>query len=438
MPYLPRGLGRSYGDACLPAPGHVSLSTARLKRMLSFNPTSGVLDAEGGVTLAEILDVAVPRGYFLPVTPGTRWVTLGGAIASNVHGKNHHGSGSLEHFLLELEVATPEGVFVCSPQANPDLFRATVGGYGLTGLITRAKVRMKVVASTQVECLRVRAKGLEDLFRLFDTHDGDFEYSVAWLDTLARGRGMGRGVLMLGNHAGAGKIVKVAETVRSQGETMRSMDPPVESMGKARAAVSVPFPMPGFLLNRFFLSAFNGLFYGVSGGSRRSVEAYPGFFYPLDRIGAWNLLYGRKGFFQYQCVIPDGEDAGSVGNRNVSERGIEAVLAFLSDHGLGAFLSVLKRCGDDQVMLPFCKKGYTLALDIPYRSGETLRLLDRLDELVLRHGGRVYLTKDARLSPSAFRAMYPEWRGWMETVRKYNPEARVDSAMARRLGLWDA
>ena len=415
--YLPRGRGRSYGDAGLPAQGHRAIQSYRLDRLISFNPFSGVLDAEAGVGLEAILRIALPRGFFLPVTPGTMGVSLGGAIASNVHGKNHHHSGSLEHFILELEVATPTGTFTCSPEVRPDLFRATVGGYGLTGFITRAKLRLKPVENGQVDCLRLRAPGLDSLFALLAKHDAGYEYSVAWLDTLARGRSRGRGIVMLGNHAPSGSASAAGTASSGAIQGIDGIDGP----GRLR----VPFPLPRAFLNRPFLSAFNAAFYRFS-ASGRSREGFSGFFYPLDRIGDWNLMYGRPGFLQYQCVIPDprGED------------GIAAALGFLSDNGLGAFLSVLKRCGDDTVMLPFCRKGYTLALDIPFRGGSTLRLLDRLDALVMGYGGRVYLTKDARLKPDAFRAMYPESRAWMETVRRYNPEAKSNSRLAERLELW--
>jgi decaprenylphospho-beta-D-ribofuranose 2-oxidase len=421
-PYLPRGQGRSYGDASLPAAGHRAVNLARINRLISFNPATGVLDAEAGATLDAILSVSVPRGYFLPVSPGTLHVSLGGALASNVHGKNHHRSGSIENFVLEMDVSTPAGAFTCSPASRPDLFRATLGGYGLTGLITRAKLRLKAIESHEVDVLRLRAPNLESLFSLFAKHDGGYEYSVAWLDTLARGASLGRGVLMLGNHApGSAKPADRAE---------RTAQPAAAALGKAipgNPRLRVPFPMPGFLLNRPMLSAFNRGFYALSRPERMSREGIGNYFYPLDRIRDWNLLYGKSGFFQYQCAIPDPR----------GEEGIAACLRFLSDNGLGAFLSVLKRCGDDLVMLPFCKRGYTLALDIPFRGKVTLKLLDRLDELVIGFGGRVYLTKDARLSPEAFRAMYPERAGWMEAVRRYNPDARSDSRLAERLRLWN-
>ncbi|HAO98926.1 MAG TPA: hypothetical protein DCQ83_02655 [Fibrobacteres bacterium] len=405
-PYLPRGQGRSYGDAGLPASDHTALNTSYLDRFISFDPVTGILEAEGGVTLERILRFSLPRGFFLPVTPGTMFVSLGGALASNVHGKNHHRCGSIEHFVTEFEIGTPSGTFTCSRESNRELFLATLGGYGLTGTITRANLKLKPVTSIQVDCLRIRAKNLEAMFRLFEEHDTNFEYSVAWMDALAKGGNRGRGILMLGNHS----------------------DMPVTgNRSREKTKLRVPFPMPGMLMNNASLKVFNTAIYLFSrhGKSRENFES---FFYPLDRILDWNLLYGKQGFLQYQCVIPDPH----------GQQGIESCLRFLSDNGLGSFVSVLKRCGDDEVMLPFCKRGYTLALDIPFHGTKTLRALDRLDALVIDYGGRVYLTKDARLKPEAFRAMYPEYKTWMDTIRHFNPEGKISSRLAERLKLWDA
>ncbi len=414
-PYLPRGQGRSYGDAALPAQGHCSVNTSGIDRLLSFNPATGVLDAEAGATLTALLAVSIPRGYFLPVTPGTMCVSLGGALASNVHGKNHHRVGSIEKFVLEMEVNTPIGTFVCTPEKHRDLFVATLGGYGLTGCITRVKLQMIPIITSDVHVLRVKAPDLDGLFRLFAEHDGNYEYSVAWLDTLAKGKSLGRGVLMLGNHA----------RVKFDDADSGPVQSPLAYPQKRK--LRVPFAMPAVILNRPLLGAFNQLFYAVAPNhGLETRENFEGFFYPLDRIRDWNLLYGKSGFFQYQCVIPDPR----------GEEGIAACLRFLSDNGLGAFLSVLKRCGNDEVMIPFCKHGYTLALDIPFRGPVTLKLLDKLDELVIGFQGRVYLSKDARLSPESFRAMYPEFGAWMDVVRRYNPNAKSDSRLAERLGLW--
>lgn len=421
-PCLPRGLGRSYGDAALPAGDRPAVESLGLDRLIAFDPSSGALEAEAGVSLERILKVFVPRGCFLPVSPGTAHVTLGGALASNVHGKNHHRDGSIGDFVEELEVLTPAGPRVCSPDREPDLFRATVGGYGLTGFIVRARIRLRPIRSPRMMVRRLRAASLDGLFRLFEGHDAHWRYSVAWMDTLARGRAMGRGILMLGNHEGEGP---------GENGGPPAGDPAGRGRRRPRGAavgprLRVPFPMPGGLLQPALLRAFNALYhrFGRTGGP--ALEAYGPFFHPLDGIGDWNLLYGPAGFLQYQCVLPDpGED------------GVAACLDYLSRSGLGAFLSVLKRCGDDHAMLPFCRRGYTLALDIPNRGTETLRRLHRLDEIVIRHRGRVYLTKDARLPRDAFRAMYPEWRAWMETVRKWNPEGAVRSRLAERLGLWE-
>jgi FAD/FMN-containing dehydrogenase len=331
-----------------------------------------------------------------------------------VHGKNHHRDGSIGNFVEELEVITPSGARVCSAEREADLFRATVGGYGLTGFITRARLRLRPVRSPRVTALRLRAGSLDGLFRLFERHDAAWRYSVAWMDALARGRAMGRGILMLGNHEGEGEGEPAGSGRRTSGA---ATEPPW---------LRVPFPMPRGLLHPALLKAFNALYHRFGRAGGPAPEAYGSFFHPLDGIGDWNLLYGPAGFLQYQCVLPDpGED------------GVAACLDFLSRSGLGAFLTVLKRCGDDHALLPFCRRGYTLALDIPNRGAETLRRLDRLDEIVIRHRGRVYLTKDARLSRDAFRAMYPEWRSWMDEVRKWNPQGAVRSRLAERLGLWE-
>jgi FAD/FMN-containing dehydrogenase len=335
---------------------------------------------------------------------------LGGAVASNVHGKNHHHCGSVEHFVDFLEVATPSGFVRCSRSEHPDLFRSTVGGYGLTGLITRVGLRMKRVTSPRIRGRALRRGTLAELFAAFRDNDFGCEYSVAWIDTLARGRSLGRGVLLLGDHA---------ESADGRPEPIRA---------SRHQLFRIPFVAPGALLQPWALRLFNATYYHLPRSEKEASKDYEGYFYPLDILGDWNLMYGSRGFFQYQFMIPDPR----------GEEGVEECLRFLADNGMGSFLAVLKRCGDDTVMLPFCKRGYTLALDIPHRGDDTLRKLDRLDALVLKYGGRVYLTKDARLPKEIFRAMYPEWKEWMETVHRYNPEGRGRSLMSERLGLWGA
>ncbi len=408
-PGIPRGLGRSYGDASLPAPGNRFLGARFLDRFIAFDEATGLLEAEAGVSLRDIIRALLPRGWFLPVTPGTQYVTLGGAVASNVHGKNHHKVGSIENFIDYLEVATPSGTFLCTPTENAGLFRATVGGYGMTGLITRAGLRMKRVTSSRIRGRALRRSTLAGLFEAFRENDAGSEYSVAWVDTIARGRSLGRGVLLLGDHANEGAGVGGRES------------------GESRTLFTVPFAAPSGILRPWALRLFNTAYYRLPRSGKESLKDYEGYFYPLDAIGNWNLLYGSRGFFQYQFVIPDPR----------GEEGVEECLRFLAENGMGSFLAVLKRCGDDGVMLPFCRRGYTLALDIPNRGEDTLRKLARLDELVLKYGGRVYLTKDARLPKETFRAMYPEWKEWMAVVRRYNPEGRGRSLMSERLGLWE-
>jgi FAD/FMN-containing dehydrogenase len=333
---------------------------------------------------------------------------LGGAAASNIHGKNHHGSGSLEHFLEWLEVATPSGVLACGPKENADLFRATVGGYGLTGVITRLRLRLRRIASPWIRARALRCRGLEEMFAAFRAHDSGSEYSVAWVDTLAGGKALGRGILFLGDHAEnpGGKV----------------------SAAPRHELFSIPFPLPDGMLHPRALALFNQAYYRLPRPETPALRPYQGFFYPLDRIGNWNRLYGPNGFFQYKCALPDPG----------GEKAVAEILAFLARHGLGSFLAVLKRCGDDTVMLPFCRRGFTLALDVPNRGVATLKRLSELDERVTAQGGRVYLTKDARLSPQAFRAQYPEWRDWMAAVKRYNPEGICRSLLSERLGLWDA
>ncbi len=413
QPYLARGLGRSYGDAALPPPGYLALDTRRLDRFVDFNPVSLELRVEAGVDLRRILEFGLPRGLFLPVTPGTQHVTLGGAVASNVHGKNHHTVGSIENFITYLEVVTPQGPRACSPQVNPELFRATIGGYGLTGLIVKVGLRLRPVETAYMRTLKVPARNLDHLFRLFRDHDNRFEHSVAWLDCLAQGHSLGRGLLILGEHAALSDL-----PVLLKHNPLRLAPP---------ARFHIPVEAPGFLLNSLFMKAFNTLYYRFA--SQRAGEGlahYAPFFYPLDALSKWNLLYGRRGFFQYQCSIPDPG----------GEEGIAACLEFLSHAQLGAFLSVLKRCGEDTPMLPFARRGYTLALDIPYRSAAVPEVLDRLDAIVLRYGGRIYLTKDARLKPETFREMYPEYPIWREALERANPDHHTSSRLAERLEIW--
>ena len=409
--YHPRGLGRSYGDASLPQEDFISLNTGRLDHFIHFDKENHILEAEAGVSFEQILEYFIPKGYFLPVTPGTKYVTLGGAIASNVHGKNHHHCGSIENFIIEFDILTPIGAFTCSPTQNEELFRATISGYGLTGLITKAKLKLTPIESSFFHTKKIAARNLEEIFKLFSQYDDEYEYSVAWMDTLASGADLGRSILMLGRHTTLEEL------------TAKERKNPLQVVDKFK--INFPTYLPSAVLNRLFLTGFNSFlyyFYHLQQGEK--FELYEPFFYPLDMMTNWNRMYGRKGFLQYQCVIPDPN----------GEEGVRAALEFLSSQGMGSFLSVLKRCGDDYAMIPFAKKGYTLALDIPLRS-HTLKALDELDKIVMNFNGRVYLSKDARLSPETFRIMYPEYQKWLDVIKKYNPNKKVWSLMAQRLEL---
>lgn len=410
--YLPRGLGRSYGDAGLPAQAYESLNTQFLKHFTAFDPHTGILEVESGVTLAEILDYFVPKGYFLPVTPGTKFVTIGGAVASNVHGKSHHRCGSIENFIEQLRVRTPQGTFTCSPTERPDLFRGTISGYGLTGLIERVQIRMRPIETSYFRTRNIPARNLDELFALFDEHDETYEFSAAWIDTLSKGRNLGRSILFLGEHAHYADL-----------DPKRAREPLKKPTG---IDLNVPFNAPPKLLNPVTLKLFNQGIYSIKKlGTAERLEDYDTFFYPLDFVHNWNRMYGQKGLLQYQFIIPDPHGL----------EGITECLTFLSHNNMGSFLSVLKRYGDDHPILPFAKSGYGLAMDLPY-SEDVLPLLDELDRRVVEYGGRIYLSKDARLSASMFREMYPtEHIEWREVIETYNPQRTVWSAMAERLEL---
>lgn len=385
---LPRGLGRSYGDSCL-NDGGTLLDTTRLSHLIEFDPTTGLLRCEGGVSLGEILEITVPHGWFLSVTPGTKDVTVAGAVANDVHGKNHHGSGTFGRFVTRFELVRSDGQrLVCSAHENEDLFGATIGGLGLTGLMTWVELRLKRVESALIDIESVRFDNLDAFFELTSDSDARFEYTVAWVDCLARDRDLGRGIFFRGNHA-------------------TGTDGPAP--GARRSRLSVPFFAPRFLLNGWTLRAFNSLYYGRHRDRivRRTTH-YGSFFYPLDSVRDWNRLYGRRGLLQYQCLVPH-------------EGGREAVRAMfsrVSASGQGSFLAVLKVFGDvpSPGLLSFPRPGITLALDFPNRGHRTLDLLDELDSLVRRHGGRVYPAKDARMSPRSFQAYFPEWRDFSRFV----------------------
>jgi FAD/FMN-containing dehydrogenase len=375
-PLLVYGNGRSYGDVCLNDGGTVLLARG-LDRFIAFDAATGVLRAEAGVLLSEILDLGVPRGWFLPVTPGTRFVTLGGAVANDVHGKNHHRAGTFGGHVRALELVRSDGSRrVCSPTENPDWFAATLGGLGLTGLITWVEIQLRAIEGPWIQAESHRFAGVADFFRLSAEADRTDEFTVAWVDCAARGPHLGRGIFLRGNFA-----------------------PRAAGAGRPRAhgRLGVPFAPPWSLINGLSLKIFNALYYRKPEG--RVLSHYAPFFHPLDGITRWNLIYGPRGFLQYQCVLPPA----------AAEPALRELLARIARSGEGSFLAVLKCFGDRPApgLLSFPRPGVTIALDFPFKGPSTLRLLDALDAVVAEAGGALYPAKDARMSPALFRQSFP-------------------------------
>lgn len=372
------GLGRAYGDSPLNLGGGL-VKTTGMDRFLAFDRATGLLRAEAGVSLDALLRVAVPSGWFVPVTPGSKFVTLAGAVANDVHGKNHHGVGCFGRHVRQFGLwRSDRGALVCGPEENPDLFAATIGGLGLTGIIQWVEVQLAPIGSAEMDVETERFDSLADFFALSE-EDAEWPYTVAWVDTLASGENLGRGVFSRGRHAADG--------------ARRPHKP-----GGPR----VPVTPPGFLLNRWTVGAFNQLYYRKPGSSFRGRQHYDPFFFPLDRIRNWNRLYGPHGFYQWQCVVPP-EDARTV---------IAELLGRIVLSGEASFLAVLKTFGDiaSPGLLSFPLAGPTLALDFPNRGLRTLALLDALDRVVVEAGGRIYPAKDGRMASVTFQSGFSNWR----------------------------
>lgn len=405
--FIPRGNGRCYGDASL---AFNIISTLKFDKILSFDSNSGVFECQSGLMLDQILEVIVPQGWFLPVTPGTKFITVGGAVASDVHGKNHHVDGSFSNHILEMDIVlASQNSITCSSVNHTDLFEATCGGMGLTGIISRVKFQLKKIETSYISQKQIKARNLEELIHLFDEYNY-YTYSVAWIDCLKKGSHFGRSILMLGEHA----------TRKDLNE--RQNRNPLKLPGKKQ--INFPFNLPSWVLNSFTVKAFNFLFYSKNiKREMNGVIGYEPFFYPLDAILHWNRGYGKKGFVQYQFVIP--RDA---------KKGLVEILRRISDKGMGSFLAVLKVFGKQESMISFPKEGYTLALDFPVRSG-LLEFLDELDQIVLQYGGRLYMSKDARMKPEVLGHGYPDLEKFKNIVRKYNPDGKIRSILSDRLFL---
>jgi decaprenylphospho-beta-D-ribofuranose 2-oxidase len=407
--FIPRGLGRAYGDSALNRDAGVVLQTA-FARLLSFDAITGVLECEAGVSFAHLIEVFLPRGWFLPTTPGTKFVTVGGAIAADVHGKNHHQVGSLGNFIQEFDLLLADGsVALCSRTQRPELFWATIGGMGLTGCIIRARMQLVKVPSVFVSVDYRKTKDLDETLDVFSAEDKKFQYSVAWIDCLASGKSLGRSVVMLADDARPEQLVGATQ------------DTPHQLPGKRTK--SVPFNFPRAAMMSWNMRLFNTLYYSVHQDCRKIID-FNSFFYPLDGIHHWNRIYGRRGFAQYQAWFPP----------ETSRRGLIALLERISASGMASFLAVLKSCGDaDGGILSYLRPGHTLALDFANTGASLIELSAELDRILLEHGGRLYLAKDALTCADSFHAMYPRLPEFLAVKAEVDPRGRFSSSQARRL-----
>src|SRR3954469_8765184 len=408
---LARGLGRAYGDAGAKAGGEVLDMTA-LRAVHEVDVQEGRVVVDAGLSLDELIGALLPFGWFPRVVPGTRHVTVGGAIASDIHGKNHHLEGSFCDHVESFELLTPAGDrLTVTRDGEPAVFAATAGGMGLTGVVLRATLRLMRVQTSWVREDVERARDLDDVMARMVSGDAGYRYSVAWIDCLARGSRLGRSVLMRGDHAERGDLpAKLRGRELKRGRGLRAAAPPW---------------VPNGLLRRETVAAFNEAYYRRAPREERGrLVALDPFFYPLDGVRGWNRMYGSRGFLQYQFAVPFGRE-GAV--REALER--------LSGRRVASFLAVLKRFGEQRGLISFPMPGWTLALDIPAGTPGLAELLDGLDELVAGAGGRVYLAKDSRLRPELLEAMYPQLPCWRELQRSVDPEGRMRSDLSRRLGL---
>ena len=397
---IPFGNGRSYGDSALASHIVPMLSHDRL---LDFDEENGLLTCESGVLLAEIIEVFVPRGWFLKVTPGTKLITVGGGIASDVHGKNHHVEGCFSECVKEFTLMLADGDIVrCSREENRELFHATCGGMGLTGIILETSFYLKRIKSKHIDQTMIKTGNLEETFAAFEEY-GHYPYSVAWIDCLAKKADIGRCLLMVGDFANDGDLDY-----------------------RARKKVSMPVEFPGFALNSLSVRAFNWLYYGkVRDRVTHNQVDIDSFFYPLDALDNWNRIYGKGGFTQYQFILP----------KEKSLAGLKEILEQISASGKGSFLAVLKLYGPaNENYISFPMEGYSLALDFKIEPG-LFALLDKLDEIVARNGGRIYLTKDVRVSQRIFEQGYPLLDKFREVRTRYGLNKRFCSLQSQRLDI---
>jgi decaprenylphospho-beta-D-ribofuranose 2-oxidase len=404
QPWLARGMGRSYGDTALSSQ---MLDMLPLKHFLRFDEQTGELEALAGATLDDVLKVFVPKGWFLPVTPGTKYVSLGGALAADVHGKNHHSEGSFSKHVRSFSLLTEKGELLEVSPENVDMFQSTAGGMGLTGIIVKLVLRLKPIETSYIRQESFKARNLDEIFALFEATQ-HATYSVAWIDCLSQGQALGRSILMTGEHAFSDQVRGLKKTLLAS---------------HANPKLVIPVDLPEVALNPFSIKAFNLLYYHKQIADKStSIVHYDPFFYPLDSILHWNRMYGKRGFTQYQFVIP--QEAGLPTMRSILQK--------IAQSGQGSFLAVLKAFGEQNDLISFPMKGYTLALDFAI-SNQLFPLLDRLDEMVLDAGGRLYLAKDVRMSADMFHKSYPRSAEWIEILKGLNPNCTFRSVQSDRL-----
>ena len=398
--FIPYGNGRRYGDSAL---NNNIIHTKPYNYFLDFDEENGILHCQSGVLLSEILEVFVPKGWFLKVTPGTKLITVGGAIASDVHGKNHHVEGCFSNCTEEFTIMLPNGkIQTCSKTLNKELFKATCGGMGLTGVILDAKISLKKINSKYINQTTIKTKNLKETFEAFEQYSNQ-PYSVAWIDCLAKGKDIGKCLLMVGDFADNGDL-----------------------SFKEKKKLTIPFNFPSFALNKLSVKAFNWLYYkkAPNGVSQQKVDIDT-FFYPLDAINNWNRIYGKNGFTQYQFILP----------KDVSYDGLQEILSAISNSGKGSFLAVLKLYGKkNENYLSFPIEGYSLALDFKIEKG-LFELLNKLDEIVLKYNGRIYLTKDVRVSKETFEKGYPQIDKFRVIRAKNGMDKKFQSLQSKRVGI---
>lgn len=406
---IARGLGRSYGDPAQNAGGFV-LDMTGLDDVVDVDLDAATITVRAGISIHRLMQLFVPLGLFVPVTPGTRYVTVGGAIASDIHGKNHHVDGTFGQHVEEFELLAAAGdILTVNRESQADLFSATCGGMGLTGLILTARIRMLRIPTSTVLVDTDRAANVDELLALMTGADDRYRYSVSWVDTLATGKSLGRGVLYRGNHLLDRETGPAAARLR----------------GPTASRVSVPPLVPSGLVGLTSARLFNEIWFRKHPErEREQPQQLSAFFHQLDMVENTNRIYGHRGFVQHQCVLPAGE-----------EQALKQILEILSGERVPTYLVVLKRMGPGNGLLSFPMAGWTLAVDIPAGWDGLNELLDRIDEIVVVAGGRLYLAKDSRMNPSYLEAMYPEIDRWRSIADRYDPERRFASDLSRRLGL---